>query len=49
MEQNVVEASPAVITMTIGITRKATGLTEFYDLVCTPVEDEEVTEETKES
>jgi hypothetical protein len=34
---NVVEAQPAVLRMTIGITRKATGITETYELVSDPL------------
>ena len=30
-------AQPAVIRMTIGITRKATGITETYELVSDPM------------
>ena len=34
---NNVQAQDAVLRMTIGITRKATGLTETYELVSDPV------------
>jgi hypothetical protein len=40
-EANTVEAAPAVLRMTIGITRKATGLTETYELVSEPLPVEE--------
>jgi hypothetical protein len=49
MEENEVQSAPAVITMTIGITRKATGLTETYDLICTPVADSEPDPEQDQS
>jgi hypothetical protein len=32
MEENKLEAQPAVMQMTVSITRKATGLTETYHL-----------------
>jgi hypothetical protein len=35
--ENQVEAQPAVLRMTIGITRKATGITETYELVSDPM------------
>ena len=40
-EQNNVSAQPAVLRMTIGITRKATGITETYELVSDPIPLEE--------
>ena len=41
MNENQVEAAPAVLRMTIGITRKATGITETYELVSDPMPAEE--------
>jgi len=38
---NKAEAQPAVLRMTIGITRKATGITETYELVSDPMPAEE--------
>lgn len=35
--ENIVEAEPAVLRMTIGITRKATGVTETYELISDPM------------
>jgi hypothetical protein len=35
--ENNAEAAPAVLRMTIGITRKATGITETYELVSDPL------------
>ena len=35
--ENNAEAAPAVLRMTIGITRKATGITETYELVSDPM------------
>ena len=35
--ENIVSAQPAVLRMTIGITRKETGITETYELVSDPV------------
>ena len=40
-DTNEVAAQPAVLRMTIGITRKATGLTETYEVIGTPVADDE--------
>ena len=42
IDENAAQSKPAVMTMTIGITRKATGLTEMYDVICTPVADSEL-------
>jgi hypothetical protein len=36
-QENKAEAQPAVLRMTIGITRKATGLTETYELTSEPI------------
>jgi hypothetical protein len=36
-QANAIEAAPAVLRMTIGITRKATGITETYELVSDPM------------
>lgn len=36
-DENKLEAAPAVLSMTIQITRKATGKVETYELVCTPL------------
>ena len=36
-DTNNAAAQPAVLRMTIGITRKATGLTETYELVSDPL------------
>ena len=41
MNENAVEAQPAVLRMTIGITRKATGITETYELVSDPMTTDE--------
>jgi hypothetical protein len=38
MADNEVLAQPAVLKMTIGITRKATGITETYELTSEPIE-----------
>lgn len=35
-----IKAQPAVLTMTIHVTRAATGLTETYELTGTPAEDQ---------
>ena len=43
-EENNLQPQPAVLRMTIGITRKATGLTETYELVSDPVTVEEATQ-----
>ncbi len=42
-------AQPAVLNMTIQITRKATGLTETYELIGTPVDEVPPWEEQPES
>jgi len=36
MSEQKIEAQPAVLRATISITRKATGLTETYEIVGTP-------------
>lgn len=41
------KASPAVMTMTLEITRAATGKTETVEIVCTPVA-EQKTDQPKE-
>jgi hypothetical protein len=41
MEENTAQSQPAVIKMTIGITRKATGITETYELTSDPIPLEE--------
>ena len=43
-EENNLQPQPAVLRMTIGITRKSTGLTETYELVSDPVTVEEATQ-----
>jgi hypothetical protein len=43
-DENNLQPLPAVLRMTIGITRKATGLTETYELVSDPVTVEEATQ-----
>ena len=35
---NDLQPAPAVMTMTLEITRAATGLTETVEVVCTPIE-----------
>jgi len=49
-EQNEASAAPAAVQMTIHITRKATGLTETYELIGTPVPEqaEQPAEQPKE-
>jgi len=54
MEENQLQAQRAVLKMTIGITRKATGITETYEVVSDPVTVEEAkdlgaTEQPKEA
>ena len=40
-QTNQASAQPAVVRMTIGITRKATGLTETYEVIGTAVAEDE--------
>jgi len=40
MSEQKIEAQPAVLRATISVTRKATGVTETYEIVGTPVPEE---------
>ena len=43
-DENQAEAAPAVLTMTIEVKRKDTGIVETYQLIGTPVAEPELKE-----